>query len=687
MLSPAPRSPMKPKRRFAFTINIWDDVADNIIKHVASVDNFEYMTWRSNCSILPRAIVLASRHSHGSVLADPHHKARAEGNGDRPDWVTGTFRMAFTACSTLRPVLAVAAFLTYAVTIFWWHGVVNSQWNVELSGAMTVSMAYLYYGRPFGAVDDEIVKALGKWTNGAVVGTAEFNGKGTAGILWRDVDRTMVIWLVKGLSVLQIGTVGKAPANWAIAGTGDFNGDGMADILWRDSNGGGVAMWLMNGATIMSSLGVGNLPSNWVIAGVGDFNGDGMADILWRDSGGGVAMWLMNGATIISSLGVGNLPSDWQIVGTGDFNGDGYADIIWHTRAEAVVIWLMNGLSIHDTRALKRTIEVDAYLSDLANRKIPAGEATHIFPGTGAGYPIFATVSFYLFGPRTISLRLGFTVLLGLSILAFVLRFRDDRALAVPILFLALTFMLLTPQATDRVSIDQSPFGGHRFFVIAGIMPTLHVIFDLFDSAKDVRRRLGYILLGLQFILLLYVASVRVSAIYFTGAIVFAAVLSIWLRRQDSSSRRVLIQKAALLLIVGAASYVAATLLTPKSYHDAGLATETFWHRAFIGLGAHPDWPFGDLAAKYDCSPDVPEGKLFPGVDDANGHCVYFDAVKKGAKPAARYGDEYEKLLRKAFLAVVYQYPWKVLETYLLYNTKTRFARPTRSLMSIHAHL
>jgi hypothetical protein len=32
---------MKPKRRFAFTIDIWDDVADDIIKHVASIDNFE----------------------------------------------------------------------------------------------------------------------------------------------------------------------------------------------------------------------------------------------------------------------------------------------------------------------------------------------------------------------------------------------------------------------------------------------------------------------------------------------------------------------------------------------------------------------------------------------------------------------------------------------------------------------
>jgi len=32
---------MMPKRHFAFTIDIWDDVGDSIIKHLASIDNFE----------------------------------------------------------------------------------------------------------------------------------------------------------------------------------------------------------------------------------------------------------------------------------------------------------------------------------------------------------------------------------------------------------------------------------------------------------------------------------------------------------------------------------------------------------------------------------------------------------------------------------------------------------------------
>jgi hypothetical protein len=32
---------MKPKRHFAFAIDIWNDVGDSIVRHLASIDNFE----------------------------------------------------------------------------------------------------------------------------------------------------------------------------------------------------------------------------------------------------------------------------------------------------------------------------------------------------------------------------------------------------------------------------------------------------------------------------------------------------------------------------------------------------------------------------------------------------------------------------------------------------------------------
>jgi hypothetical protein len=51
----------------------------------------------------------------------------------------------------------------------------------------------------------------------------------------------------------------------------------------------------------------------------------------------------------------------------------------------------------------------------------------------------------------------------------FLLRFPDDRILAIAVLFSALTLMLLRAAQP----INQGPIGGIRFFVIAGILPTL----------------------------------------------------------------------------------------------------------------------------------------------------------------------------------------------------------------------
>ena len=82
--------------------------------------------------------------------------------------------------------------------------------------------------------------------------------------------------------------VSKVPITWSIVGQRDFNGDGSADLLWRDA-GGNTAIWLMNGGTVSASLSVSNVPTNWAIVGTGDFNSDGKADILWRDNR--AAMW------------------------------------------------------------------------------------------------------------------------------------------------------------------------------------------------------------------------------------------------------------------------------------------------------------------------------------------------------------------------------------------------------------
>jgi hypothetical protein len=321
------------------------------------------------------------------------------------------------------------------------------------------------------------------------------------------------------------------------------------------------------------------------------------------------------------------------------------------------------------TRSSSDEEPADSFLASAATRKIPSGDIrpTMQDDGNSLGYSYFATAALFLFGPHTSSLVFGFAVLLGISVVAFLLRFSDDRILAIPILFLALILMLLTPHATGQIWIDQSPIGGHRFFVIAAILPALHIVLELFDSAKDRIKQSSYALLVLQFVLLLCVISIRMSATYFVVAIVFAAMLSIWIRRHDAASRRLVVTKTAVLLMLAMVAYFGARLLVPSAYRDAGMGSEVFWHRAFSTLGAHPDWPFGNLAATFHCEKGLPEG-LQPGTIDRNGHCAYFAGVEKGAEPGAINGAQYEKILRQAFWEVVRQYPLHVLETYLRYK-------------------
>jgi hypothetical protein len=221
-------------------------------------------------------------------------------------------------------------------------------------------------------------------------------------------------------------------------------------------------------------------------------------------------------------------------------------------------------------------ISTDSLLDDVAQGKIrPGALMPTSIDGSGLGYSLFAIASLYMFGPHTFSLILGFAILLGVSAMAFLLRFRDDRALAIPIVSLALTLMLLTPLATRPEWADQVRIGGYRFFVIAGIIPTIHIILELIDSTRNVASRsTNTALLALQTMLLVGASLVRMSASYFIGSVALAVVLSAWSNRNDASRRRPLVVKTITLLAAASAVYLGSATLLAE-----GAARATFGRR------------------------------------------------------------------------------------------------------------
>jgi hypothetical protein len=100
--------------------------------------------------------------------------------------------------------------------------------------------------------------------------------------------------------------------NWKVIATADFNGNGSADVLWYNAALGRTEIQLSSGISFFNrTLLLQDI--NWKVAATADFNGDGKADILWYNaSQGQTALWLMNGSSILS---ISNLLSDpnWEL--------------------------------------------------------------------------------------------------------------------------------------------------------------------------------------------------------------------------------------------------------------------------------------------------------------------------------------------------------------------------------------
>jgi uncharacterized protein DUF4394/VCBS repeat protein len=174
-----------------------------------------------------------------------------------------------------------------------------------------------------------------------LAGTGDFDGDGSADILWRRASGESAIWFMRGL-VRTSSAFFTVPPEWDVAAVGDINADGRADIVWRRPANGDLALWFMNGASASGTT-FFNVPTNWTLEAAADFNGDGTADLLWHDhASGAVALWFMNGP-VRSSTAFLSAPTEWSIQGSGDIDGDGKADIAWRRATGDLALWFMNG--------------------------------------------------------------------------------------------------------------------------------------------------------------------------------------------------------------------------------------------------------------------------------------------------------------------------------------------------------
>jgi FG-GAP-like repeat len=206
--------------------------------------------------------------------------------------------------------------------------------------------------------------------NWQISGTGDFNGDGSADLLWTYKNSSNASDPLNGVSYITFqngptatnasGVVQQLSSDWQLQGVGDFNGDGISDVVYRSSSSGQTYIDIMNGTQVTSASGFTSqqvTDPSWQIAAVADFVSGSNADILWRYDNtsnaadplnGDLYLWQMNGTNVVNQAALGNPGANWQIAGTGDFNGDGAADILFRYNNPSNAADPLNGVTYID---------------------------------------------------------------------------------------------------------------------------------------------------------------------------------------------------------------------------------------------------------------------------------------------------------------------------------------------------
>jgi len=295
--------------------------------------------------------------------------------------------------------------------------------------------------------------------------------------------------------------------------------------------------------------------------------------------------------------------------------------------------------------------------------------------GNGIGFIVAASWAMRLFGPHLFTLLFFMLALMAISTATFLWRFGDNRSAVVTVTFFALILMLCTPLVWDPGIANQIPIGGIRYFSLLAIVPSFHLVLELADGngQADGARKRHVLLLAVQVVLLALAILVRGSAAAVAGPILLVGLIRAWGNRGNRTELRSLRHKATVIAIVVVVFVGSLLVALPTRYVRDGRLATVFWHRAVVGLGINPAWPFGNLREIYDCKDrGIPE-ELVAGLSDHNGQCIWWHYlvthnIPIDAATPELYGSRYEAAMHTEFFNIVRLYPSQVLATFFYYK-------------------
>ena len=93
----------------------------------------------------------------------------------------------------------------------------------------------------------------------------------------------------------------------------------------------------------------------------------------------------------------------------------------------------------------------------------PRDVRAFIIDGNGAALTLLVTIAMAMFGLQISSLVIFYLAVIGISTLAFILRYRDERQIFLLLFFLIASVMLLTPLSTVKFMADTAPIAAIAF--------------------------------------------------------------------------------------------------------------------------------------------------------------------------------------------------------------------------------
>src|SRR5262249_33595849 len=201
-------------------------------------------------------------------------------------------------------------------------------------------------------------------------------------------------------------------------------------------------------------------------------------------------------------------------------------------------------------------IPMDKTLAQAERQEIPRGALLgSTSDGNGIGYIVVASLGMRLFGLHSSSLLLSMLALIGLSALAFLWRFRDQRAVVVILYFTSLTVMLFTPLVWNAPYALNMTIGGIRYFSLVAILPAFHLLLECADArgSGSQMTRGTFVAMAVQVVVLVLAILVRNSGAPVIAAIAVGCLLIGWNARHEPGATMRTLSKATYMVIVGAA--------------------------------------------------------------------------------------------------------------------------------------